>query len=90
MSEEGSRGPPGLLSIAPELDVCGGFFELCKRENVDKADASPRSWQRAAYTCGAASVGLSLHRGAQETRTPLPWLWSLSYPLTTGDFEPTS
>lgn len=86
MSEEGSRGPPGLLSIAPELDVCGAFFELCKRENVNKADASPRSWQRAAYTCGAASE----YRGAQETRTPLPWLWSLPYPLTTSDFEPTS
>lgn len=35
MSEEGSRGPPGLLSIAPELDVCGAFFEISPRDSGD-------------------------------------------------------
>lgn len=28
MSEEGSWGPVGLLRSAPELAVCGGFFEF--------------------------------------------------------------
>lgn len=41
MLEEGSREPLGLLSTASELGVCGAFFELCKRENVNKAVVSP-------------------------------------------------
>lgn len=35
MSEEGSRGPLGLLSIAPELDVCGAFIELSPEDSGD-------------------------------------------------------
>lgn len=35
MSEEGSRGPLGLLSIAPELDVCGVFIELSPEDSGD-------------------------------------------------------
>lgn len=52
MSEEGSWGPLGLLRSASELSVCGDFFEFCKRQNVNKAAASPRSWQRIAYAWG--------------------------------------
>ena len=49
MSDEGCRGPPSLLRTAPELGGCGAFFELCTKEYMNKAVASPRSWQRAAY-----------------------------------------
>lgn len=33
MSEEGSRGPAGLLRTVPELGVCGTFFELSPRDS---------------------------------------------------------
>lgn len=60
-SEEGSRGPSGLLRTAPGLGVSGAFLELCKKENVNKAVASPRSWQRAACAHGASDLPASVH-----------------------------
>lgn len=59
MSEEGSRGPAGLLT-APEWGICGTFFELCKRENRNEAVASPRNGHR-----------LSPCQKAQKPRKPL-------------------